>query len=108
MELENKKIQEFYEYIASNNATELHNCLACITSNENYFGKKTYQSIKCGEEKSRFVWFASNGCGYSNYALYNATDGKIYCLSYSMMKLYKYAVIENDTDFDPYIILHRK
>ena len=109
MESENNKIQEFYQYIASNPETELHNILAGITSNENYLGKKTYQAMKSGEEKRRFVWFASNGCGYSTYALYNATDGKIYCLSYSMMNLLQYSVIEDETDFQPYImVLHMK
>ena len=105
MEYENNKIQEFYEYIASNQPTELHNCLACISIGENYFGKKTYQAMKCGEEKARFVWFAENAYGYSSYGLYNAPDGKIYCLSYSMAKLRNYAVIEDETDFDPYIII---
>ena len=108
MESENNKIQEFYQYIASNQATELHNILAGISSGENYFGKETYQAMKCGEEKATFVWFAENAYGYSSYALYNAIDGKIYCLSYSMAKLNQYAVIEDETDFDPYIIILNK
>ena len=108
MESENNIIQEFYEYIASNPAKELHNILAGISSNENYLGKKIYQAMKSGKEKNRFVWFAENAYGYSSYALYNAIDGKIYCLSYSMAKLNQYSVIEDETDFDPYIIILNK
>jgi len=95
------------EYIKSREPVEPHDILGCISSGEIAYGKQVYQKMKKDKIHS-YEYFAENGYGYANYALYYSIDtNRIYCIHTGTQNgknsFIKYTIIEDESIFDKYM-----
>lgn len=95
------------KYIILKPPVEPHEILCSISYGEIAYGKKIY--IKMKEDKiSSHEYFADNGYGYTNYALYYSNNtNQIYCITtgyqFGKNSFIKYAIIEDESIFDKYM-----
>jgi len=89
------------EYIANHTLLDVNEVLGQISCIDNFNGKNTYNIIQPGKK----CYIGSDGMGYVNHFLYySEITKKIYCMTSGMYNIiYACAIIESDSDFDPYI-----
>lgn len=95
-------IDHIEQHIANNKPHSVREVLGIISSCWNISGKELFSRLKPGEH----VFFGYAGGGYINHALYYSDkNNKIYCITTGMYNIItNFAEIENETDFDNYII----